>query len=410
MKPRLLITTSTFPNHELDPEPRFVLDLAAALSRHFEVTVLAPLNPGAARADAIGAVEVQRYAYAPLPSMGTLTYPGPILDRLKANRLRWGLVPLLLANLHRRVGQLLDERDFACVHAHWLVPQGWVQSRLAGRRAAVPYIAVAHGSEVHTLRGRIADAMVRATLSHASGLVSVSNFIEARLQERFPAEMDGLPKLVQGSAVNSELFTSSNRPGATASPSGRSGPVILCAGHMNEQKGFDVAIRAMAKEPLASSSASLAVFGRGSSKQRLEDLTSELGLQMRVRIHPAVDHKTLARSMADAALVCVPSLKSTHGGGEGLPSTLLEAAASGVPVVASDVGGIAEFVEDGVNGLLVPAGDATALGRAIHSVLSDPNTLSSMGEANRQRAQAMSWSRAADRYAELTRQVIERPR
>ena len=83
LKPNLLVTTSTLPNRPDDPEPRFVLDLAIGLSRHFEVCVLAPRNPGARPIDEFGGVEIRRYPYAPLRSWETLTYPGASLERLR---------------------------------------------------------------------------------------------------------------------------------------------------------------------------------------------------------------------------------------------------------------------------------------------------------------------------------------
>ena len=131
LKPNLLVTTSTLPNRPDDPEPRFVLDLAIGLSRHFEVCVLAPRNPGARLTDEFGGVEIRRYPYAPLGSWETLTYPGASLERLRQRPVRWALVPLLVAGLYRATRRLLAERNFACVHAHWLVPQG----RRPGARA-----------------------------------------------------------------------------------------------------------------------------------------------------------------------------------------------------------------------------------------------------------------------------------
>ena len=136
MKPNLLVTTSTLPNRPDDPEPRFVLDLAVGLSRHFEVCVLAPRNPGARLNDEFEGVEIRRYPYAPLGSWETLTYPGASLERLRQWPGRWALVPLLTAGLYRETRRLLAERNFACVHAHWLVPQAAVQSLDAIRQVA----------------------------------------------------------------------------------------------------------------------------------------------------------------------------------------------------------------------------------------------------------------------------------
>jgi glycosyltransferase involved in cell wall biosynthesis len=78
-----------------------------------------------------------------------------------------------------------------------------------------------------------------------------------------------------------------------------------------------------------------------------------------------------------AHIVCLPSLR------EGLPTVLIEAAAAGRPIVASDVPGCREVVEDGVNGLLVPPGDPAALARALAMLASDPALRQQMGAAGR---------------------------
>ena len=92
-KPRLLVTTSTLPRFEDDPEPRFVVDLARALADRFEITVLAPSFPGAAPRARLFGVDVIRYRYAPVKRWERLAYPGGIMSRLRADPLNWLLVP-----------------------------------------------------------------------------------------------------------------------------------------------------------------------------------------------------------------------------------------------------------------------------------------------------------------------------
>ena len=85
---------------------------------------------------------------------------------------------------------------------------------------------------------------------------------------------------------------------------------------------------------------------------------------------------------------------------------LVEAAACGVPAVASDVGGIREWIDDGYNGILVPQADPLALARALTGLLTRPERLRQMGEAARQKAIETTWSAVADRYAEFTQKAL----
>ena len=351
LKPQLLITTSTLPNDEHDPEPRFVIDLAIGLSRHFEVCVLAPRNPGAARAAAFGDVEVRRYPYAPR-TWENLTYPGATLERLRQMPIRWGLVPLLMAGLYRETRRLLAERRFACVHAHWLVPQAAVQSMISPGKTRTPYIAIAHGADVHAMNGVFGSAMLRRAVLGASGVVGDSNPLIATLRRRFPSEMATRPAAAIGTGVDTEKFSPALRSNNGAALQGLPRPVILYVGRLSEKKGIEVLLAAMAIEPLRSLSASLVILGMGSLEEKLKKLSKELELGDRVRFLPACSHASLGQHMVAADVLCVPSVVARDGDQEGRPTVLVEAAACGIPAVASDIGGIREWIEDGHSGSL----------------------------------------------------------
>jgi glycosyltransferase involved in cell wall biosynthesis len=406
LKPNLLITTSTLPNEPHDPEPRFVLDLAVALGRHFNVCVLAPRNPGVRPIDEFGGVEVRRYAYAPLRTWETLTYPGATLERLRHRPVRWGLVPLLMAGLYRETRRLLSERNFACVHAHWLMPQGAVQALALSGKSLTPYVAVAHGADVHAMNGVVATEILRRAVSRASGVVSASQLLSETLYARFPSEMAARPTTVIGTGVDTDKFSPSLRAEEWAAAHGVSRPVILYVGRLSEKKGVEFLLTAMATEPLRSTKASLVVIGRGPLGDRLHTLCADLDLGSRVRFLPPCDHATLSAHIAAADVLCLPSVVTRGGDQEGRPTVLVEAASCGVPAVASDVGGVRDWIDHGRNGLLVPPGDPSALAEALAGLLSQPENIRQMGKSARQKALQTSWSAVADRYAEFTHQAI----
>jgi glycosyltransferase involved in cell wall biosynthesis len=406
LKPNLLVTTSTLPNQPDDPEPRFVLDLAIALSRHFEVCVLAPRNPGARLTDAFGGVEIRRYPYAPFGSWETLTYPGASLDRLHQRPVLWALVPLLVAGLYRATRQLLGERDFVCVHANWLVPQGAVQSLAPSGERRTPYIAIAHGADVHAMNGAFASGILRRTVRRAAGVVSASRRLNETLLSRFPAEMAARPTVVIGTGVDTDKFSPSLRAENWAAAHGLSRPVILYVGRLSEKKGVEFLLTAMATEPLRSMKASLVVIGGGPLEGRLHGLCRDLELGDRVRFLPPCDHATLGAHIASADVLCLPSVVTADGDQEGRPTVLVEAAACGVPAIASDVGGVRDWIDHGQNGLLVSPRDPQALAQAVAGLLSQPDNIRRMGDAARLKALETSWSAVADRYAEFTRQAI----
>jgi glycosyltransferase involved in cell wall biosynthesis len=152
-------------------------------------------------------------------------------------------------------------------------------------------------------------------------------------------------------------------------------PMVGALGRLTPQKGFDVLLRALVALP----DVDALIVGEGPERPNLERLIDELGLGGRVRLPGSTeDPASLLRSI-DALVL--PSRF------EALPLAVLEAMHAGLPVVASDVGSVAEAVVDGETGLLVPAGDEAALAVAVRRVL-DPAVGRRMGAEGRRVAVA----------------------
>ena len=139
------------------------------------------------------------------------------------------------------------------------------------------------------------------------------------------------------------------------------GPTFAFAGRLTVQKSLETALEAIARVP----DASLVIAGEGDRLDALRERAVQLGLNGRVRfLGPQPRERVLELfRAADAALL--------SSAWENFPHTVVEALAAGTPVIATDVGGVREAVEDGRNGLLVPPGDAAALAAALQRYLED---------------------------------------
>lgn len=166
-KKKLLVTASTFPRWEGDTEPRFVLDLSSHMTDEFDVTVLVPTSPGAKDTEVMDGVKVIRYHYFPIHKWETLCYPGAIVPRIKEKKVRILLVPFLFISLYFKLWRILPEYDI--VHAHWLIPQGIVQSFFKK-----PYIVTGHGGDISSLNKGIIKKLKIRCLEKATYAVVVS--------------------------------------------------------------------------------------------------------------------------------------------------------------------------------------------------------------------------------------------
>jgi glycosyltransferase involved in cell wall biosynthesis len=143
----------------------------------------------------------------------------------------------------------------------------------------------------------------------------------------------------------------------------------------------------------------LDIVGDGPSRQDLEALRASLGLESRVTFHGYREDVTSFLSAADAFVLSSIS--------EGVSIALLEAMASGLPAIATDVGGNREVIVNGVTGLLTAAGSAEGLADAIVRVESDPGLLERMGRASRQRVEEeFSLPGVVARYEALYRRCL----
>ena len=139
------------------------------------------------------------------------------------------------------------------------------------------------------------------------------------------------------------------------------GDALAFAGRLTAQKSLDVALEALVRV----SSVTLLIAGDGDQREPLERRVAELGLAARVRfLGPQPRRRVLELFRAADAVVLSSSW-------ENFPHAVVEALAAGTPVLATTTGGVAEVVRDGENGLLVPAGDAAALGEAIRRYFAD---------------------------------------
>lgn len=148
-------------------------------------------------------------------------------------------------------------------------------------------------------------------------------------------------------------------------------PTILHVARLVDVKGTKYLIRALGALAGRHANAQLVIIGDGPLKRPLQGLAKSLGLEHRVQFLGALPHEQVLTWMRKAALLVSPSVRTSTGRVEGLGMVLLEAAATGVPVIGSRLGGIPEGVIDCQTGFLVPERDADALAGRINDLLDD---------------------------------------
>lgn len=224
--------------------------------------------------------------------------------------------------------------------------------------------------------------------------VSCSAFNAATIEEHY-----GIRPLVVYNGYDAERFYP--RPPdpdlrRQYAPQGQ--PIVLYAGRLIPWKGVQYAIAAMEEVPAAV----LLIAGEGHYRGALEEQVREAGLDGRVHFLGNLPHRELPRWLAISDVLVATSFASETFG-----IALVEAQASGVPVVASRFGGFPEVVQEGVTGLLVPPQDPQALAGALRALLSDPQRRQQMARAGPAWVREhFHWEKVAERvlgaYARVT--------
>ena len=148
------------------------------------------------------------------------------------------------------------------------------------------------------------------------------------------------------------------------------------AGRLIEKKGLPVTLRAFAAFLGKYAKATLTIAGEGPMLAELQTLAHELKIAGRVSFTGFISQEQLGETYYRSHIFLHPSQTGHDGNQEGIPNSMLEAMASGLPVFATQHGGIPEAIENGVSGVLVPERDHEALGRALLNAAQDPVFLS----------------------------------
>lgn len=157
---------------------------------------------------------------------------------------------------------------------------------------------------------------------------------------------------------------------------------VLFLGRLDANKSPDVLLRA-SRDVLKRFPETKIVFGGDGEVEKNKALAKELGIENRCEFHGWVSGSDREALFERAAVYCLPSKN------EGLPMSLLEAMARGIPAVATPVGGIPQVIDDGVNGILVPVGDCCALATALCEALDSSELRKSMGYKAREKVRSI---------------------
>lgn len=281
----------------------------------------------------------------------------------------------------------LTEKGVTHLHNHFANSSCSV-AMLTSELSGIPFSLTLHGPAIffEPRLWRIDEKIARAKF-----IACISDF--CRSQGMIFADQTHWPKMqIVHCGVTPSLYGRGDQP---------PGQNMVFVGRLAAVKGVAVLLRTMARIKETFPAAHLTLIGDGGERAALEALARELGLDGTVTFAGARTQAEVAEALKEADMFVLPSFA------EGVPVVLMEAMASGLPVIATRIAGISELVEEGVSGHLVPPGSEAALEGAITALLKDAGTRDAMGKAGR--AQVEESFDIAKEAAKIGRLIDESP-
>jgi glycosyltransferase involved in cell wall biosynthesis len=340
----------------------------------------------------IGAVAPERIA---LPRR-----PPPLIDRVATRLGSDAAGDLIRRRAARSYLSALSRLPAGLLHAHF----GWtgVDCALAAKKLGLPFLVSFHGTDLSQSPQDPAWAPHYRGMLHTADRATVSScFLEDRLRAfGYTGPVDVVPA---GVRLDAFRFSGGPRPGPA--------PRLLYVGRLIAVKGLEVLLAALARLRAGDLRPSLEVIGDGPLRDELEGAARAAGLGAAVDFRGVRGHDEVRRALERADMLVVPSRRMPDGQAEGSPVVVKEAQAVGVPIVATDTGGVAETFPPELRHELVPGDDPDALAHRIVQVWDDRAGWPQRVQLQREWVAAeFAWDRLAARLSVIYEALLaERP-
>lgn len=376
----VVMVTTSYPRFPGDSVGTFMEPIAkSVVARGHQVHVVAPWHPLVTRGAQEDGIRFHFYKYAPVPALNVFGYAAAMHADESLRAAAYLAAPLALAAGWRAARAVARANNATVVHGHWVVPGGITAAVAAPR---LPLVVSLHGSDVYVAETLApARAAARATFARAGAITACSTDL-ARRAVALGADAARVTVIPYGVDVDkfhpdpSARSEIRNRAGIAAAV-----PMAFAAGRLVRKKGFEYLIDALAQPGAAS--VVLALAGGGDLEGELRRRAVEAGVAERVRFLGVLTPDDVSAWLAAADVAVVPSIRDDTGNVDGLPNAVLEALASGTPLVTTTAGGIAAVVQDGRTAAVVPERDPGAIAAAFARLVADPAGARQLGSRAR---------------------------
>ena len=407
---KVLVIGSVYPRFHEDAEvPWLRTSIAHLKQAGVEIQVLAPAYKGL-KSHEIDGVKVNRFRYAPA-SWEILTHEEGAPSKMASKPwLQLLAIPYIISGFFRCLKICRKFRPDV-IHAHWPFPHAYIALG-AAKLFRIPLVLNFHGAELLLIRKKKwVKPLLKFAIGQAQAVFANSSFTAGKIKALRKVEVEWSP---YGTTLESREIS--------AEPTQALHPIngkfkILFVGRHIERKGICYLIEAA--KYLPRDKFEIRIVGAGDLTEKLKELAAQVDALAPSELRhdsPAeivftgkLSPEALTSEYKNANVFTLPAIVDSKGDTEGLGVVLIEAMELGLPIVASDVGGIPDVVVDGVSGILVPEKDPQALANAFKRLQSEPALVQKLLEGSQKRIrECFTWDGIIDRQIAAYKKIIRK--
>ena len=388
---KVLVIGSVYPRFHEDAEVPWLRTSVAHLKQAgVEIQVLAPAYKGL-KSHEIDGVKVNRFRYAPA-GWEFLTHEEGAPSKMASKPwLQLLAIPYIISGFFKCIKICRKFRPDV-IHAHWPFPHAYIALG-AAKLFRIPLVLNFHGAELLLIRKKKwVKPLLKFAIGQAQAVFANSSFTAGKIKALRNVDVEWSP---YGTTLES-----GNASGDEIAPHPINGKFkILFVGRHIERKGICYLIEAA--KYLPRDQFEIRIVGVGDLTDKLKTQATEVSTTpdaAEIIFTGKLSPEELANEYKTANVFTLPAIVDSKGDTEGLGVVLIEAMELGLPVVASNVGGIPDVVVDGVSGILVPEKNPEALASAYKRLAADPELLKQLLTGAQKRiAECFTWGKIVER-------------
>jgi len=396
---RVILLTSSYPSSSNVANRNFLTDLADSLnSRNIRVFVICPHKPGLPFLEKLNDVTIIRFAYWFPLSGERLGRTGGITATITQSPIAaLQMIPFCICQLLITLKTIRKEK-IDLIHSHWIVPQGIIGG-IIKFITNIPHVSSIHGTDIHLVHSsRFIQPIIKITSKYADYITTNSSHTNRIFCDIIPSRKKNIQIIPMGIYIDE--FRSNILKPKTSEKN------ILFVGRLIMWKGVQHLIKALEITKKSGYPVQLVIIGDGPYRKELRELSIQLQVTSVVKFLQNQDQRTLLSYYHNADIFVLPSI-TYQNQTEGLGVVLLEAMASGIPVIGSNTGGIPDIIDNDVNGILVPPGDAYALAEAIIKIIDNPEIAERYKIAGLKTVkERFSWDTIAEEFIHIYHELV----